>query len=154
MRTEAEIVEYLKAEDSFFGFDKDAIVPYLSYENAKDFLKPEVTQEGWDKAKLEIKETVVIEEMRDYMEFAWGKVKDHRGLSANRSVEKMGAWLFVLGEDELVAMTDDDGAYPQYGAPILAAICKKYDFPIPQSSKLLNMIEGEPCGQGGCGCGY
>jgi len=64
--------------------------------------------------------------------FGWGKVRNHRGLSADRTILKMKAWLWLLGDDELEAFAADYANYPQYGAPILKAICEKYDFPIPE----------------------
>lgn len=39
--------------------------------------------------------------------------------------------------------------YAQYSAPILAHICKKYNFEMPNNDALQNMIKGDPCCKGG-----
>jgi hypothetical protein len=57
------------------------------------------------------------------MPFAWEKANDCRGLSANRSIEHMTAWLWMLGDDLADKM---DGLYEYYGKPCLRAICEKY----------------------------
>jgi hypothetical protein len=82
------------------------------------------------------------------MAFAWGKARDHRGISASRSVEKMRTWVWLLDDPEITAN------YQNYGAPILRAICERYGFPIPDGDDMRRMSEGEPC-RDGCdeGCG-
>lgn len=88
----------------------------------------------------------VRDEMRQYMaEVGWDKVLGHRGISAGRTVEKMTAWLWLLGDDEMVRFAEDDSNYPQYGAPILKAICEKYGFPIPDDPAARRMAVGRRC---------
>ena len=97
---------------------------------------------------------VIIADMASYMGFAWSKAEDHRGLSSARSISKMQAWLWLLGDDELYAYASGEGNYPQYGAPILARISAKYGFAVPQSEGLRRMIKGLPCVESckdGCG---
>jgi hypothetical protein len=86
--------------------------------------------------------------MRDYMEFAWGKADDHRGLSAMRSVEKFKAWVWLLGNDKLVEFCEDDDHYAYYGAPVLQRICQEYSFPIPDDAGIQRMMKGLPCKDG------
>jgi len=108
--------------------------------------------EDWEPDELTYRD--VVEAMRSYMEFAWGKVIGHRGISASRSVAKMSAWLWLLADEELHKFAEDSRNYPQYGAPILAKISRKYTFWIPNRNDVWNMIEGRPC-QADCqmGCG-
>lgn len=152
MRAQDEIVAQIKAtEGSFLTFTPEVLVPYLDYENAKAFLKPEVTAETWRPEPLT--EESVKEAMREYMgRVGWEKVMDHRGISAGRTVEKMGAWLWLLGDDEMVAFAEDSNNYPQYGAPILMRICEKYGFPFPQGEDVARMARGEPCDAACEGC--
>lgn len=154
VRTPDEIVQYLHQPRGFLDFATEVLVPYLPFSHAQEFLKPEVTQDSWPELPQPISPEKVLADMKGYMEFAWGKVQGHRGLSANRSVSKMKAWMWMLGDQDLCRLCDDEYSYPQYGAPILAAISRKYDCPIPDSLYLANMIQGEPC-QPGCadGCG-
>lgn len=81
------------------GFRGEVLLPYLDKEHVQQFLKPgaEVTWET-DSANRES----VLAEARRYMAFAWGKVQDHRGIPAGRSVQKLTEWCWLLGEDELV----------------------------------------------------
>lgn len=151
MRTVNEIAEKANASTSWLGFDKEVLVPYLPFDLAKPYLKEGTTEQDWK--PTELTKDVVLAEMKDYMDFAWGKVEDHRGISAGRSVEKMEAWLFILGDDETLAKVEAAG-YPQYGAPKLAVICEAYGWPIPATAEVQRMIRGEVCGCGwDCGCG-
>ncbi len=150
MRTQDEIVEHIRANEGLLDFTASALVPYLDFEHAKPWLKEDVTADQWKPTPLD-RETVLAE-MREYMEFAWGKVEDHRGISASRSVDKMGAWVWLLGDDEVLADFKATG-YPNYGAPKLAVVCRAYGFPIPDDEGVQRMIQGDDCGIGDCGCG-
>lgn len=155
MRSQDEIVTYIKTADDFLGFKMEAVAPFLDYEHAQKagFLREGVTKAEWDETQEPDTDDQVLETMRAYMEFAWGKVRDHRGISAGRSIEKMEAWLWLLGKDEL-REEFLAAEYPMYGAPQLEVICKAMDFPIPDGEDLANMRQGKPC-EPGCveGCG-
>lgn len=154
MRKARDIVAYYitHKDEDFLGFVAEALLPFLSFEQAKPLLKPDATPENWASPEPLTGQSVLAV-MEKYMSFAWGKVKDHRGISAGRSVEKMGAWLWLLGDDDLVAVAHDGENYAQYGAPILKKICEKYGFPVPDDEGVLRMAQGKPC-QSGCrdGC--
>ena len=150
MRTPEEIVAKIKELDknSVLGFHREVMVPYLPYEFAKEFLKPEVTAETWQPTPMTREE--ILKEMRKYMIFAWGKVEDHRSISASRSVTKMQAWIYLLGDD----LDLESIPYAQYGAPKLAAVCKEYGLDVPPDETIGRMIEGlrcEPNCEMGCG---
>jgi len=134
MKTQEEIVERLKEPGDMFGFGPGVLIGYLEYEHAKPYLKEGVTTEEWKPDTLT--REAVLETMRDYMEFAWGKAQNHRGLSASRSVIKFEAWVWLLGDSPIEA------EYAQYGCPTLAAICARYDFPVPQDKFTQAMIDG------------
>lgn len=155
MRTVEEIASYYEArrQDDFLGFEAEVLLPFLPYDLAKPWLKPDSSPEKWGKQKS-LTEEGVLETMRDYMAFAWGKALNHRGISASRSVTKMASWLWLLGDDEIVAFCHDEANYENYGAPVLKAICDKYRFPIPDDECALQMAQGLPCYPGcdmGCG---
>lgn len=145
MRTDQEIYEYYKQnrKNDMMGFSAEVLLPYLSLDLAKEFLKPDADLSKW--VQLELSEKAILEEMNGYMEFAWGKVINHRGISASRSVEKMSMWLYILGNDEMVEFCQDDKNYMNYGAPVLKKICEKYDFPIPDDKEVHRMAEGKMC---------
>jgi len=125
-----EIINKIKNSDSMFGFEREVLMQYLSFEEAKPLLKEGTTKEEWGAHTPRTTEAV-LQNMKDYMEFAWGKAEDKRGISASRSIEKMGAWLWLLGDTECIKEMEA-AEYAWYGAPKLAVICRRYNFPIPQ----------------------
>ena len=143
MRTTEEVIariqETLKTD--IFGFKASALLELLTFEQAKPFLKEDASPEGW---KTCATRDQLLGCMREYMAFAWGKVEDHRGLSAGRSVEKFEAWIWALGDDATLAEFEA-APYAQYGAPQLAVACRAYGFPIPETESVHRMILGEPC---------
>jgi len=149
MKTIEQIVDRIQNDKNDpFGFVADMLIEYVPYEAAKPLLSEEAEEaypggEGWDVSPLT--KEAVTEEMRSYMKFAWGKVRDHRGLSASRSVVKMAAWLWILDEDDFASEILKSENYQQYGAPALAMICRKMGFPIPRDKATQNMIEGNRC---------
>jgi len=151
LRKPEEIVQRIRDSKSLFGFENEVFSRYLTFEQLKPLLKPDATSDGWN-------DTVYTEEqlrkdMAEYMSFAWGKCLSHRGISASRSVEKIGAWLWLLG-DEDVLREFNDAPYTNYGAQKLAVACAAYELPIPNSEELRRMMQGLPC-EPGCdrGCG-
>jgi hypothetical protein len=156
MRTQQEIITHYQQESKsdFFGFMADVLLPYLSAKQVKPFLKDDADLSEWKQSPLT--DEAITAEMEKYMGFAWTKVQAHRGISASRSVEKMQAWLWLLGDEETLAYAKDNANYPQYGAPILMKICEKYGFPSPNDPGIRNMAMGKLCYFGceeGCGKG-
>lgn len=137
MKTQDEIAQKIKSRaGQFLDFLPEVLIEYLSFDKARPFLNEDVIAEkGEEEARKEwggckdVTEELVIAEMKDYMEFAWGKAIDERGISATRSIQKMEAWMFLLGKDEGFDFESD---YEPYGKPILRKICELFDFPIPE----------------------
>lgn len=154
LRTQDEIVaKYEESRGKFLNFEGEVLLPYMDYEHARPYLKPDVTEEEWGKLQTPLTKEQVHTEMKDYMSFAWGKVEDHRGISAGRSVDKLSAYVWLLGDDTTLNRIEEAG-YAQYGAPKLAVICEVYDLPIPEDEGVQRMIQGERCGSDDeCGCG-
>lgn len=152
MRTQDEIVARIKAKEvekkSLFGFDLDVLICNLDFERAKPWLTPEAKAEEWVVGDVKAKAL-------DYLEFAWGKAEDHRGLSASRSVEKMTEYCWLLGHDALVKRIEaGEIGYAQYGTPILRAVSEALGYPVPTTPALVRMMSGASC-EPGCenGCG-
>lgn len=148
MRTQEQILDRIKEikEEDFFGFATGVLVGYLDFEHAKPFLKDEVTKDQWKPSTTV--SNYIVEEMKDYMHFAWEKALNHRGLSAGRSVQKMETWLWMIEDDELLEFIKEDGNYSPYGGPILKKICEKYKFEIPEGESAKNLGNGKPCHPG------
>jgi hypothetical protein len=155
MRTADEIIDRMKASTSCLGFDREVMLPYLTFAQARPFLKADASEADWpaDWGQPEkLTREATLAEMADYMSFAWDKAQNHRGISAGRSIEKMETWLWLLGDDATLAEVEAAG-YAQYGAPKLKVICDRYGFTVPDDEDLARMIVGDPCGQCDCGCG-
>ena len=150
MRTQEEIVARIREKRSMFGFDAEVLLPYLDYDHAKEFIRPVVPREKWEVSSEDggrgypLNEEAAMRDFRAYAEFAWGKAQDHRGLSANRSVEKLEAWAWLLGRDDVLAASEAAG-YASYGCPKLKVICEAFGFPIPDDEATVRMMNGEPC---------
>lgn len=129
MRTQDEIVKRIESRkaDDLLGFETGEYINRLDFSNARPFLKDSVTEQDWLEACV-IKPP--IKRMHDYMEFAWGKANNCRGISANRSVMHCIAWLWLAEEDELLMQVEDEfnGNYHFYGKPILEIICEHFDW--------------------------
>ena len=145
MRTADDIAEHIKRVnqlgDDVFGFQMSDLIAYLPYDLAKIYLEDDVVEEQWNSSVVIPDRELIIKQMRDYMDFAWNKALNHRGLSANRSIDHFRAWLWLLEDENLLDGID----YKQYGTPMLAAICEKYVFQVPDGNRVMNMIQGIPC---------
>jgi hypothetical protein len=155
MRTQDEIVARMrvKEEGDLFGFAREVLACYLDFEHAREFLRPEMTREEWEKDLPAATDARALGEMRDYAEFAWGKAKDHRGISASRSIDKLSAWAWLLGRDDVLEKVGKT-PYAQYGCPQLQVFCEAFGFPMPDDEAAQRMMRGLPCYDGcesGCG---
>src|SRR5262245_23225437 len=79
-----------------FGFIRQVLLGFLPFVTARPYLKESTTEEQWTAAASPLTEEAAKKSMSEYMEFAFEKAMDHRGLSASRSVRKMGAYLWLL----------------------------------------------------------
>lgn len=126
MRTQDEIVKRIEERktDDIFGFEWTEYILWLDFEHGKPYLKDEAKKEDWD---YPIKETG-LNKIRNYMEFAWGKANNCRGISASRSISHMIAWLWIDDNpiwEEVEKMYKNNYCY--YGKDILVFICEKLD---------------------------
>ena len=127
MRTDAEIlarIETVKERGlDWLGTQRWDLVLRLPYELAKPYLKEGVGEEDWKPSPRD--EEAVRAEMHDYMDFAWDKANNRRGISAGRSLAHMAAWLWLVGLNEAADAMDH---YDYYGKPHLRAICEHFDW--------------------------
>jgi hypothetical protein len=105
--------------------------------------------EGWQAGHEDnhkqhpLTEAYLLKAARDYLNFAFDKAIDHRGISASRSVTKLREWLWLLGFDEIVAFCDDGRNYTNYGVPILKRVAAALDVPLP--NEIAAWPDGAPC---------
>jgi len=114
--------------------------------------------EGWKEGHegnvkdFPLTEEFVKTEAIKYLDFAFGKAIDHRGISAGRSVQKMREYAWLLGYDDVVKFAEDDTNYQNYGVPILKKMAEVFGVPLP--AEIQQWPDGEPCHPGcesGCG---
>lgn len=142
-RTQDEIAARVREiqEGDLFGWRLEVLLPALDFEHAREFLKPEATKERWEEARhgndLEAA-------AKSYYDFAIGKIRDHRGISAERSVLKLTEFAWLLGRDDVIAAMDA-APYPEYGAPKVKAFGQGLGLAWPDEPALTRMAAGEPC---------
>lgn len=129
MRDKKEALEFIMKEDPL-GITLDDILEFMTFEEAKPYLKEEYIkkvesgEEEW--TYLDYTPINVINKMKDYMEFAWNKANNFRGLSAWRSIQHYRNWLYMLG-DSFDNLINAMKRYDYYGKPFLALISELLD---------------------------
>lgn len=121
MRTQQEILERIKGLNDVLGFQECDLISYLTFENARPFLKDGTTEKEW--APEELTREGILKRMLEYMPFAWEKANGFRGLSAGRSMAHYTAWVWLLGDEEVFGDLED---YEYYGKDNLVRICEHY----------------------------
>ena len=125
--TQDEIVSRIHElkDTDIFGFQANDLLQWLDYVHAKPMLSPKMTPEKWAELKLPFDSSAerVVEEIRNYMPFAWEKANDCRGLSAMRSIMHLEAWLWIMGERQAAERLS---GFTHYGKPQLRAICEHF----------------------------
>lgn len=120
----------------FIDFRPEVLINYLSFENAKPHLKEEYVKEVEAGTKQWEQITSIekcAEDFLNYMKFAWGKAEDERAISASRSIQKLGMWLWIMNRDDLRRTIEDDDLYNPYGAPALIEVCNQMGIEVPNS---------------------
>ncbi len=132
MKTEQQILDRIKELDNSkdkdpFGFQQYDLIRFLPYEKIKGFISEDATEEGWEEHSLPLTRDAVLNEIKDYMEFAWEKANRQRGLSSTRNIEHMLAWTWILNDgvfSKLESSYENDLQY--YGKPQLVFVCEQY----------------------------
>ena len=123
--------------DLFMEFEGNILFEHMNFEVTKDLLKEGTTEDEMKDCFEPCSKLKILEEMKDYMPFAWMKAKDGRGISANRSIEHYISWVWLLGDDDFCTKIEHefDHNYHGYGKPILKMICDNYGWKIRQESE-------------------
>lgn len=123
-RTPEEIIGKCKDANDIFGFGTQVLADYLPKSVVAANLIANEAKEAFETAEFrqitDVEEAV--QDMLDYWQFGLGKALDRRGISASRTVMKLGAWLWLLGREDLAAMIQDEANYNPYGMPALVAL--------------------------------
>lgn len=128
MRKQEEIIERFKAAAPRdpFGFESGEYLRALNKE-ALETLRGEFIKEDADLSEFEpdlTSDEAIRTQCIEYMDFAWQKANDCRGISAARSLSHYRAWLWLLGEDQFDDQLED---YEFYGKDELIKVCEFLD---------------------------
>jgi hypothetical protein len=157
-RAPKEILDRIVAieGDDFFGFQRYDLIKALPYNEAKEFLKTDAIKK-YDAGEKEWRqEDDPLGEIVEYMPFALDKAKNHRGLSASRSVDHIEAWIWLSGNDDLLSKFNA-APYANYGVPQLKVAGEALGIKLPTNEEWFkNMSQGRRCHDPECydgGCG-
>jgi hypothetical protein len=124
MRTDAEIIARMKSIEARdpFGFEFTDLLMRLPFVEAKPFLVDNEVEANWKQAARD--RGALLQEMHEYMPFAWEKANNFRGLSAMRSLSHYRAWVWLAEHDDDALEIPTD--YEFYGKDELVKICEHY----------------------------
>ena len=145
LKTYEEIVEKCRNPFSRFGHDIDVYLHYLPYKYAKEFLIGEDDSIVWDSNVIKPVEKNIFHPMRKYMDLVWSDIIAHNHRAVDEGVDHFIGWLWLLDNTELIEFALDENNYSKYGAPILAKICRTYNFLIQDGVLIQRMIKNKPC---------
>lgn len=117
-----------RREEDMLGFEVNEYIPYMSFDKLRTIAKEDASDDDVRKIMSTLTRDRMLDVMEDYMEFAWDKANNMRGISANRSIEHYVAWTWLAGDSDLSSEIDDMAwhGYHYYGKPILERICEFY----------------------------
>lgn len=147
LRSQEDIVARIAeiAGDDLFGFAREVLVDALDIDHARPFLIASATAEAWGDGHRDADQ--IHAAAVDYYNFALGKIENHRGLSADRSVDKLTQFAWLLGRDDVVTAMET-AEYAQYGAPKVKAFGEGFGLPWPDDEAMVRMAQGKPCTDG------
>lgn len=118
MRTPQEILDRIQevGPSDFMGIIRNDLVDFLEFKHARQFLKETAIEKEWSEHYKKPTVENVKCAMRNYLDFAFKKAEDERGISAARSMDHYSAWIWLLGEEERFGNLQD---YDRYGMPHL-----------------------------------
>ena len=121
----ARVRHIIAGGKDILGFETDQLIRWLPYPYAKEFLIANC-KEQWDaRYTPPTRETLKIK-MLEYMEFAWEKANNFRGICAMRSIGHYISWMWVYGDDGMEVMGNTP--YDHYGKEILVDICQFFEW--------------------------
>lgn len=138
MRTKEEIIKRIEERKSndIFGWEIGELIQCLPFEEAEKYLSKQndrvVVIDGSEKPNKDTWKQDsylyidVLERMQNYMNFAWEKANDCRGLSASRSYMHYLAWIWLAGDEITLSDIFNTSNYKYYGKLQLVRICEHY----------------------------
>ena len=125
-RSQEEILKRIEEVNDLFGTQISDLVEFLTFENARKFLKDEYVADVESGREEWVQKTDPKKEISDYMDFAYEKAENQRGLSAGRSMLHMKTWIWLDDQEFYEQIIEDIDDYYDYGIPQLNRICNHY----------------------------
>ena len=128
MRTQQEILQRFQEVEDFLGIQKVDLIAYLEFEFAKPYLREETIKKiesGEEKWEVF---TDPKKEILGYLDFAYEKAENQRGISAARSMLHFRTWIWLDDEEfynKVIGLIDN---YTNYGIPALDMISQHYNY--------------------------
>jgi hypothetical protein len=134
-RTQDEIVARFREEqdDDVFGWMREVLLEAMTAESLQAAL-PAVSAADAADVTSDSGPDRIEGLARTYLTFAVGKIVNHRGISATRSVQKLAGYAWVLGRDDIVTAMEAAG-YAQYGAPKVKAFADGMGWPFLETAE-------------------
>jgi hypothetical protein len=129
--TTDEIVDRIKhirkTDADFFGVRQGRLLPLLDYENASQFFNEKgLSEERFNELVHnpygEPCQEAVFAAIVEYLNFAWEKANNCRGISSSRSMEHFRELCWAMGWDDIVRFIELEDNYTCYGKPALVLI--------------------------------
>lgn len=160
-RTADEIVERFRRAGDPFGWERETIIRYLTWDEAKGMASD--TPEEWAEFSRPRTIQAIRADALTYAAYTYGRVLAHRNNEAQRSMYKLDYWCWLLGSDRLAYAPDD---FDERGPYCMRSIRAAVEFlggtwppaayrehtnsaPIPlteaQQARLQRMADGKPC---------
>jgi len=138
-KTQDEIRKKYDTSNSFIGSYQEVLLSYMDFYHCKnlykdDYIKQvESGEKNFDPPITDILETT--QDFLDYLNFGYTKALDQRGISAGRTIEKLSAWLWLLGREDLEIIINSSSLYNPYGMPALIRLTEELGLEVPQECR-------------------
>ncbi len=124
----AKLSEDKPTRQYVLDIDPDHLLQFVPYDKVGYYLKPDVTEEEWEEYYRPLNKGNVIGCMEQYMKHAWERCLKGGVQSSRITIRIYHAWLWILEDTKTIAYLLDPKNYSCYGAPILLAICRNYNW--------------------------
>lgn len=130
IRNQQEIMDRFNSEESkdLFGTQMTDLLGFMDYENVKPHLIKEFIEKVEKGEEVWTPKTDAKKEILNYLDFAYEKAENQRGLSAGRSMLHFKTWIWLDDDkfyNEILPLIDN---YTNYGIPALDKIAAHYGY--------------------------
>jgi len=151
MRSQDEIVRAMRAlqeADRPIEAEYGVLLCCLDWPHAREFLKPEATEDQWvGPGELTITEEEITADADRFFRGVWDAITDHNRIHAEKRLGNARAYVWLLTDDDHAAAFDARDDRP-FGGPKLLWASGILRMPSPDSTRAARMAMGQPCWDG------